>query len=107
MDIKAHQTWVTNLDYETTNNVIEIFNKIFVETGKVVRRESKLITPTVWKVVLKNRAREFVQFKIYINTPTNYTLKIKVSLPSVLSERTKQKLEKSVNAVLNNEAVQK
>jgi hypothetical protein len=102
MNIKASQTWITNLDYETTDKVIEIFNKTLLEIGKVVKIESKLITPTVWRVVLKNQAREFVRFKIYINTPTNYTLKIKVCFPWVISERTKQKIERSVNAVVQN-----
>jgi len=104
MSYLPNNSIITNLSYETTNKIIEEYKKIFVESGKcgrVVNQESKLLTPIVYQVVLKNKARVFVQFKIYLNSPTNHTLKIKVSFPHVLSHRTEQKLTKVVNAVLN------
>ena len=101
MNALANQTIITNLSYETTNQIIEEFKKIFIASGKKVNQESELLTPMIWQVVLKNKARVFVQFKIIVNSTTNHTLKIKLAVPMVLSERKKDELEKAINAVVD------
>ncbi|MAB95042.1 MAG: hypothetical protein CMC98_02930 [Flavobacteriales bacterium] len=94
----ANQTIVTNLDYSTIDKIIKVFEKTFKKLGKVVNVESNLLTSMCWRVILKNKSREFVTFKIYINTPTNYTLKIKNT--NSLDEKNGLKLEKEVNQIL-------
>jgi hypothetical protein len=94
----ANQTIITNLDYSTIDKVIKVFEKTFKKLGKIVNVESNLLTSMCWRVILKNKSREFVTFKIYINTPTNYTLKIKKI--NSLDEKNGLKLEKEVNQIL-------
>ena len=95
MNLAADQTIITNLGYTETNSIIEIFNKVLIKSGKKVKLESKLLTPIIWNVILKNRARVFVNFKIYINGSDNFTLKIQV-FPKNLDK----KIAEMVNAVI-------
>ena len=95
MNLTADKTIITNLGYTETNSIIEIFNKVLIKSGKKVKLESKSLTPIVWNVILKNRARVFVNFKIYINGPDNFTLKIQV-FPKNLDK----KIAEMVNAVI-------
>jgi hypothetical protein len=60
----ANQTIITNLDYSTIDKVIKVFEKTFKKLGKIVNVESNLLTSICWRVILKNKSREFVTFKI-------------------------------------------
>ncbi len=100
MNTLPQKTIVTNLSYKITNEIINIHKNILINSGKVVNQESILLTPMVWQSILKNKAREFVRFKIFVHTSKNHELQINYS-GFVLDDVLQQKLNGLIKMTIN------